>query len=317
MDRKHDRELVLASVAGSTGFTIQSTLALNPGLAATFPRLSIEAALWQQYRFVRLVFYWVPFAPTSIAGDMMLSPNYDASQPAPMTETQASDNYGTTVANVFMPFSCELDPDAMMGAGPRRWVRTGNLAGDIKTFDVGKLFVVSNNESGASAVGKLYVEYDVEFFGPQNSPVDASVASQTSFYLLNANQTITNATPTAIAWDTIGVDALGFGAPAAGVFTPAAGAYRVFVQASCADSSAEAFGVVLTLYKNGAALTKSIGSSMGDATSIGAGQSFVVSCVGVVVFNGTDTFQVEIQLNGAAGTLTVTGGRAQLLLELA
>jgi hypothetical protein len=39
---KH-RELVNASVAGSTSFTVQSTLAINPGLAATFPWLAPQA----------------------------------------------------------------------------------------------------------------------------------------------------------------------------------------------------------------------------------------------------------------------------------
>jgi len=168
------RELVLSSVAGSTGFTVQNSLALNPGLTTTFPWLAPQAQQWEMYKVHRLRAEWIPIASTGTAGDVYLSPNYDASDPQPTTEVQAANNVNAVVDSVWKVLSCDLDPSSMMGLGPRKYVRPCAVAGDIKTFDIGKLFVCSNNEANTNTVGKLYLSYDFEFFTPQNDPSPAS-----------------------------------------------------------------------------------------------------------------------------------------------
>jgi len=311
------RELVLSAVAGSTTFTIQSTLALNPGVAATFPRLAAEAQLWQQYRFNSLRFEWVPFAATSTAGDIMLSPNYDASQPPPVNETQASDNYGACISSVYAPFTCVLDPAAMMGSGPRRWIRSTNIAGDIKTFDVGKLFVISNNESGTSTVGKLYVEYDVDLFLPQNTPADSSNSQQTSFYSRATAQTFTTTVASNLDFDAAQFDPLGFGADVAGVYTPAAGCYRISTVVAFNDSANEEYIVTYQYLKNSSALASPI-IAFHRASGAGAsGSRCTIPLAGVISFNGSDTFAISVTMTGAAGTLTSLATSPQLVVSLA
>jgi hypothetical protein len=308
------RELVNASIAGSTTFTVQQTLALNPGLAATFSWLSVQAANWEQYQVHRLEAVYIPIAPTSSQGDIMLSPDYDASDPVPTTEVQAGNNAGTVQDSCWANVRLRLDQKAMMGLGPRRFVRQSAVAGDVKTFDVGKLFVCTNNETGTSVIGKLWLEYDIEFFVPQNSPNTDTIPLSTSFYALHTTETFTSTVPKAVVFDSTKYDPLGIGAPVVGVFTPPAGSYRVETSVSFTDSASEAFTASLLFYKNGVAITDS-DSQAGSGAGIGAGAGFQISNICVINCNGTDTFAIEATLTGAAGTLSAIAG--QLLVSLA
>jgi hypothetical protein len=312
---KH-RELIASTVAGSTGFTVQNVFALNPGLAATFPWLAPQAAQWEQYTVHGIKFIWVPIAPTSTAGDVYLVPDYDASDPTPTTEVQASDNVDSVVDSCWQDIECVLDNKAMMGLGPRRFTRPCAIAGDVKTFDVGKFFLCTNNEAGTSAIGKLFVEYDFEFFEPQNSPNPDTFPQQTSFYTQTASESFVNATPKALAWDTLVFDPLSVGVGASGVFTPPAGCYRIEAMACFNDSTAEAFTANLQLFKNGAALTNQIVSQTLSNNAAGA-ETTSLSLAGVVPMNGTDTFQIEATLTGAAGNKTSIANACQLVISLA
>lgn len=309
------RELVVTSIAGSTTFTVQKFLQINPGLATTFPWLAPQAQQWEQYACRKLVAWYVPIAPSSTAGDILLSPNYDASDPKPTTETQAGNNWGTITDSCWQPFSLVLDAKAMMALGPRRFVRPCAVAGDVKTFDVATISVCSNNETGTSAVGKLYLEYIFDFFIPQSDPSPATIPLYTSLWTQNNDQTLTTTVAANVAFDTLIFDPLGVGAGAAGIFTPPAGSYLIRTQISCTDSSAEAFTGLLESLKNGASQSV-IRRCEFITTAPAGGDSFLV-LFDVINFNGTDTFSLSLTLAGAAGTLKVKGGYAQLVMSLA
>jgi len=170
------RELV-ASVTGSSSFTVQVALALNPGISATFPWLSTQAVGWEQYKFHKLKFCYYTRTATSTPGSMMLVPDYDAADSAPLSEQIAS-SYRDVVEEVpwTVEFSCDLDPVAMMEPGNRKYIRTAALASnlDIKTYDGGNFFVCTTDGTAVNW-GKLWVEYDVEFFVPQLPPSGAVV----------------------------------------------------------------------------------------------------------------------------------------------
>lgn len=172
------RELV-TSVTGSVAFTVQNSLALNPGIPTTFPWLAVEAQGWEQYKFNRLRFCYYSRCATSTPGSIMLVPDYDAADAAPSSEQIAS-SYSDT--SEYVPwkevFCCELDPKALTDAGDRKFVRTGTLAAnlDIKTYDGGNLHLCTVDGTAVSW-GKLWVEYDVEFFKPQLPPTGSSFNS--------------------------------------------------------------------------------------------------------------------------------------------
>jgi hypothetical protein len=314
------RELVNGSVSSNTIFSVSSTYALNPGLAATFPWLAPQAQQGEQYRCHKLRFDYVPIVPTSQAGDIMLVPDYDASDPPPTTETQALDNVGAVTDSVWANVCCDLDVPSMHALGPRRYVRPCNIAGDIKTFDVGTMFICTNNVTTTPTIGKLFVEYDFEFFTPQNSPSGATAPQQSSWYFIAILQTLTTATPVAVNFASTGkiFDPLGVGVPVTGTFTPAAGVYKVEAAITVLDSSAEQLAVLLKMQKNGANLT--VPSNIqyqtivdGTTSSTGVTQMWM----GLVTANGTDTFDLLITATGTAGTLTIPAGNASVIWSLA
>jgi len=182
------RELI-TSISGSATFTVANSFALNPGIAATFPWLSVEAQGWEQYRFHRVRFCYYARCSTATPGSMMLVPDYDAADAAPSTEQIAS-SYRDVVEEVpwVVEFCCNLDPRAMLEPASRKFVRTGPLAAnlDIKTYDGGNLFVCTTDGS-ATNWGKLWVEYDVEFFVPQLPPTGSQ--QQASQHLISTAPT--------------------------------------------------------------------------------------------------------------------------------
>lgn len=164
---KH-RELI-ASVAGSSAFTVAFAFALNPGLASSFPWLSVQAQGWEQYKFNKLKFCYYTRTGTATPGSVLLVPDYDAADTAPASEQIAS-AYRDVVEEVpwIEEFSCSLDPVAMAEPGNRKYVRTGTLAPnlDIKTYDAGTLFLCTTDGTAVNW-GKLWVEYDVDLYVPQ------------------------------------------------------------------------------------------------------------------------------------------------------
>jgi hypothetical protein len=321
------RELVSASIAGSTTFTVQSALSINPGLSVTFPWLAPQAIQWEQYICHRLDVIWVPFAPTSTQGDVIISPEYDASELTPTTETQVSDSQDTVIDSCWKSIVCCLDPAAMQGLGPRRFVRGNALAGDIKTYDVAKVYVATNNETGTTAIGKLYIEYDFEFFKPQNSPSGLSSSTQVSQYTITSNATLTSGVATPALFAVITYDPLNFGAAVAGVFTPPAGVYKIegCIGFSQTDDGAGSCAVdwLVQIFKNGALVTNEQSQSSTISSIINVlVYSIEVPFNGIISMNGTDTFQIQVTAtnNGGTGTATartLVGTRAQLLISLA
>jgi len=196
---KH-RELI-SSVLGSVSFTVQSSFSINPGLSATFPWLSTQAQGWEQYRFNKLKFCYYTRTGSTTPGSVILVPDYDAADAAPSSEQIAS-AYRDVVEEVpwVEEFTCTLDPQAMFPNGPKKFIRVGALASnlDVKTYDAAN-FYVCTIDGTAINWGKIWVEYDIDFFVPQLPPSGA--LSSVAFGKVVANGSISNtaifgATPT-------------------------------------------------------------------------------------------------------------------------
>jgi len=157
-------------VNGTTGFTT-SLYSLNPGMSSTFPWLSTQAAGWEQYRFLKLRFWYIPRVATTLQGVVMLIPDYDAADNAPINEQIATSYEGAAEMVCWESFSISFSTAKMHSMGSHKFVRTGTLGNattlDIKTYDVGTLFVAASDASANAAWGRLWVEYDVELVNPQ------------------------------------------------------------------------------------------------------------------------------------------------------
>jgi hypothetical protein len=106
---------------------------------------------------------------STTVGSLIMAPDYDAADAAPVSEQIASSYYGAVEDAPWKDICCEFDPQSL---GFERFIRTGALAAnlDIKTYDVANLFVCSVDGSGAVPWSKLWWEYDVTLLNPQLPP---------------------------------------------------------------------------------------------------------------------------------------------------
>lgn len=154
----------------------------NPGIEATFPWLSDVANSWEQYRFHSLRFRYITRASTATRGSIILAPEYDALDAPPTDEYQLTAYYGSVEDAPWKNILVKFDVDGMHPLGPRKFIRnsTQPLLGDLKTYDVGVLYIGSLDAIAGDegfVGGKLWVEYDVELFVPQkNAPLRAGPA---------------------------------------------------------------------------------------------------------------------------------------------
>jgi hypothetical protein len=168
----------IGNITGSVAFNLSQSLAVNPGLAATFPWLSVTAQAWEQYKFHKLRFCFYTRTGSNTPGSVLLSPDYDASDAPPSSE-QIMSSYDNTVEDApWKDMCCVLKPQLMSGMAKRHFVRSAALAAnqDIKLYDVAD-FYVGTVDGTAVSWGKLWVEYDIEFFIPQLPPLGIQASS--------------------------------------------------------------------------------------------------------------------------------------------
>lgn len=304
---------LVGSINGTTTFAA-TVYRVNPGMPATFPWLSVQAAEWQQYRFNSLQFRYVTRTATSTVGSVILSPDYNPNDLSPTTEAQATNTEGAVEDAVWKDLVCRLDPKAMHPNGPRKQIRSTAVAGDLNNYDVAKFSVCTTEEANTNAIGKLWVDYDVELSVPQNSPSDSS--GSTSLYEASkaASQGFTTTVGAALQWDAPVYDPLGFGTAASGVFTPPSGTYLLSASLVIADSATERFSGTIAVQKNSAALTvPCVGQWDTTPQANGSVLTIPISCV--ITCNGTDTIRLFGTMTGAAGTLTFNGSTSRIQFQ--
>lgn len=304
---------LVATVNGSVAF-VATPYQINPGNASLFPWLATQASSWEQYRFNRLRFRYITRLGTDKVGSVMMAIDYDASDLSPTTEAQLAQYEGASENNTWALQSMEAKVADMHAPGVKKFIRTAMVAGDLRNFDAGKFLFGTVAQADTAAVGKLWVDYDVDFFVPQLSPSDTSGPRSNSFFTVQADQTF--ATTVREAVDFVSVyDPLNFGAQAAGLWTPPAGVYRLDWNAAFADTSAENFTVSVELLKNGASLAEPL--IVADKEAAIAAGYIAVSGHWIVTCSGTDTIQLAATLTGAAGTLTCFAHRGQIIFQAA
>jgi len=298
-------ELVLGSIAGSTGFGVANALSINPGNVTLFPRLSTLSSLFAQYRFTKLVFRYVPVVSTATAGDVMMIVDPDASNTPPTTENQAVDHQGARAGSVWEPLAYNVDVSTLNATQPFRYVRTASMPGDIKTFDVGNLYICTNNESGTSAIGKLFVDYTVELRAPLLIN-NQGLKSSTSAIWINTNtQSFTTGVTASAAFNSNPTgNAIGVTLAANTTdFTLPTGFWRIQGRATVKDTSAETFLAGIGIAVGGSPITTG-SSGYINVTNV-AGGYFTIDCDYVAAINSSSgVVNLQIELTGAAGTLT-------------
>jgi hypothetical protein len=169
--RVHHREFVL-DLLGSVAYT-STSIAINPGQTVLFPWLSMIAQRYESYRFKSLRFCLDTVAPTTATGSILMAVDYDATDDAPTSKVQAM-SYRSSVRAApwvdleFVPQSEDLHK---LPSNFVRDVLTLPANRDLKLYDIGNLYLITQGQASTAQVSELYVEYDVELITPQLGPL--------------------------------------------------------------------------------------------------------------------------------------------------
>jgi len=154
----------VGEIVGSVGFAT-TAFPINPGQVGTFPWGSRIFALYEEYDFQFLQFYYKrevsEYAANGQTGKVMLSIDYDASDSPPTTKQQVEDTQAHVDFMPCTPFATLSADVALMRKNPGKYVRFGAQPAntDIKTYDAGNLFVSTYGCATTAVVGELHVRY--------------------------------------------------------------------------------------------------------------------------------------------------------------
>jgi hypothetical protein len=303
------RELV-ATISGTTSFGTVA-FALNPGLSATFPWLSSIANSYEQYHFHKLRFHYVTRTATTTVGSILLAPEYDAADSAPSTEVDLAMMAGAREDVSWRDQVIDFVASDMFPMGPRKFTRSGALASnlDLKTYDAGQLIVGTTDFTGTSAVGKLWVEYEVELFIPQNSGTNSAASvSAVSAYTIASNQSVTNNTSTVVAWDSAYFDVLELSNSSGALTLPSGSYYVTAVVSGNGASNVENMNAEILI--DGSAVTPPLKNAI-TVSSSGEGPLFV--CVqGVVTSTGSNVLTIRALVDSSGTSVFVGSGATTL-----
>lgn len=187
-----------APINPSGVFVTLTRLRINPGSSSTFIWLSRMAPLYEFYRFKSLRFHFVTKCPTTQAGTLIMSPDYDSADGSvAITEQYLVSNEGTRESPLWMQEVIVPLNTSRLNALYKRHVnmsdtRFGTTVQDQKTVDAAQFFVCTDvATSSPLQIGKLLVSYEVELFIPQ-APTDPVVSGGFQLTSSTVNGTITS-----------------------------------------------------------------------------------------------------------------------------
>jgi len=156
----------IGEVFGSVTFNA-NTYVVQPGFVSTFPWLSLMAPLYESYKMHNCAFKFLTEKSTATNGTVIMAVDYDVQDAVPLNKTSLLSYANATRTQPWADAVYNCNPSDM-NKFPERYVRTAAVAAsDLKTFDVGNLFVATQGCADTSVLGELHVSYDIEFKTPQ------------------------------------------------------------------------------------------------------------------------------------------------------
>lgn len=299
----------IADLSGSTTFSA-ARYQINPGLSL-FTWLSGRANGYEKYRFKKLMFYYIAAeAVVTTPGKVYLGIDYDPDDAAPSTLAALSSYESLCSLATYETGSVKVDVARAQAAKLK--VRCGSRAGSKLLYDVCSLIVASDKQTGTSAIGEIWVEYDLELISPQTEP-STQLPVATAVYNVSSSQVFTTTVAATVDFDESLVDGLAL-STVNGLFTLPCGLYRVSGEISARDTSAESFKVNLQLKVNGAAASPDQRVEF-YATSIASGSFVVPFTFYANLSSASGTVAISGIMTGAAGTLTALADYSRICFE--
>lgn len=177
---KH-REMI-QNIVSSTLFEVSST-DINPGLSVSFPWLAQIAQNFEMYKFHGLIFEYVSTSGDALTGTntalgkVIMATDYNVLDSVYENEQQM---YATEFSNSGKPATNLIH--AVECAPPENplklyYIRTGNppAGSDQRFYDLGRFqLATSGSQAVGTAIGELWVSYDVSLCKPSLQATDAA-----------------------------------------------------------------------------------------------------------------------------------------------
>jgi hypothetical protein len=179
--REYIGEIAANAGGPPSTFSLQS-FSINPGLTAIFPWLSKLAQNYESYRFEKLKFCYETESPSTLGGTLVMAVDYDSLDASPTSKQQAM-AYRASVRSAPWNDCCHTSVAEDLHKLKSNYVRSLSSPppanSDLKTYDIGNLFVITQGISTASATcGELYVEYSVHLLTPVYDIVPVTSVAQ-------------------------------------------------------------------------------------------------------------------------------------------
>jgi len=293
----------VADINGSVAFTA-TKFPHQPGLSGTFPKGSIKAALYSEWKQLKCEYYYKPevsgFATQGQGGKVILAMDYNAGNPAPTTKQQVEIMHRVDD----MPYEkmSLVTDSASVNRSDAKYIRTGPIPvdEDIKTFDGGNLWVCTIGQANGNIVGELHARYTFRCTKPTLlNPAQGALIPNVTVGMFRSTGAETPAAST-VPFNLLAakVDSNGLGVVnTAGSFVPPAGNYLLDTVVSLRSASDVNNDTQLDVLKNGVSVYSAGTKPIGEETANVAGSAAnggTLSASLFVTANGTDAFIVQL-----------------------
>lgn len=165
----------IGQIAGSTDFTVQRALQINPGNSVAFPWLSGIARNFQEYKIKGMVYHYIPSSGTAVSstnaalGTVMIQTSYRANDAPPSSKAYLLNEYWASESVPSESFCHPIECDPKENPFNVQYIRTGTIPSNDSQllYDLGVTYVATSGmQTTGNTVGDLWVTYEIELKKP-------------------------------------------------------------------------------------------------------------------------------------------------------
>ncbi len=190
----------VTDVSPMSGLTVNGvytdSFPVNPMEEYTFPRLSTEASLYQQYELKQLQFYYVPACSSATAGTLAIGLQADPTAAIPTTLNEMMSLHAAQSGNMWQPMRISIPASALAGTLKKFYSKQSkdpHPDEDDRTQTVARLVLMTVGAATGVNYGNLRVQYTFEFSDPRPNPHGATTAQITRWAAPAADIIVGNA----------------------------------------------------------------------------------------------------------------------------
>jgi len=150
---------------------------INPCEEYTFPRLSQEGVLYQQYCVKSLEFTYVPQSGAEQSGVLAIGFQADPTAAIPQSIEEMNSLFGTQTGNCWQPMKIAVPSNALARTLSKFYNKaavTPDPAADDRLQTCGRLVFMTQGVDFGTTIGQLRVRYQMEFSDPRPSTQGAT-----------------------------------------------------------------------------------------------------------------------------------------------